>query len=149
MTDKPNIPPRKPGEGTRDYRKRISGGTYKNNQKFPQSKVNKPNPQPTDKIPSDMEEFYKGPSKEVIEERQKAIDKIRRGDPTNEEIEEAKRESDFDAEDYLLPDEPSNAFTNRDILKIIGTGLGGIRPYQQVGGSLFKALTIQRLGGYR
>ena len=91
MTDKPNIPPRKPGEGTRDYRKRISGGTYKNNQKFPQSKVNKPNPQPTDKIPSDMEEFYKGPSKEVIEERKKAIDKIRRGDPTNEEIEEAKR----------------------------------------------------------
>ena len=30
MTVKPNIPPRKPGEGTRDYRKRISGGTYKN-----------------------------------------------------------------------------------------------------------------------
>ena len=24
-----------------------------------------------------------------------------------------------------------------------------IRPYQQVGGSLFKALTIQQLGGYR
>ena len=33
MTDKPNIPPRKPGEGTRDYRKRISGGTYKNKNK--------------------------------------------------------------------------------------------------------------------
>ena len=33
MTDKPNIPPRKPGEGTRDYRKRISGGSYKNKNK--------------------------------------------------------------------------------------------------------------------
>ena len=33
MTDKPNTPPRKPGEGTRDYRKRISGGTYKNKNK--------------------------------------------------------------------------------------------------------------------
>ena len=38
MTDKPNIPPRKPGEGTRDYRRRISGGTYKNNRQFPQAK---------------------------------------------------------------------------------------------------------------
>ena len=33
MNDKPNTPPRKPGEGTRDYRKRISGGTYKNKNK--------------------------------------------------------------------------------------------------------------------
>ena len=95
MTDKPNIPPRKPGEGSRDYRKRISGGTYKN------PKANKPTPKPTDKIPSDMEEYYKGPSKEVIEERQKAIDKIRRGNPTNEEIEEAKREADFEADDSV------------------------------------------------
>jgi hypothetical protein len=142
MTDKPNIPPRKPGEGSRDYRKRISGGTYKN------PKANKPKPKPTDKIPSDMEEFYKGPSKEVIEERQKAIDKIRRGNPTNEEIEEAKREADYEAGDYLLPDEPSNAFTNRDILKILQHA-ASVRPYQQVGGSLFKALTIQQLGGYR
>ena len=142
MTDKPNIPPRKPGEGSRDYRKRIYPD-YKNKNKKPNT------PKPTDKPPSDMEEFYKGPSKKVIEERQKAIDKIRRGNPTNEEIEEAKREADYEAGDYLLPDEPSNAFTNRDILKIIGTGLGGIRPYQQVGGSLFKALTIQQLGGYR
>ena len=113
MTDKPNIPTRKPGEGSRDYRKRISGGTYKN------PKANKPTPKPTDKIPSDMEEFYKGPSKEVIEERQKAIDKIRRGNPTNEEIEEAKREADFEADDYLLPDEPSNAFNYRNMLKIL------------------------------
>ena len=149
MTDKPNIPPRKPGEGTLDYRRRISGGTYKNNQKFPQGKVNKPTPKPTDEIPSDMEEFYKGPSKEVIEERKKAIDKIKRGDPTNEEIEEAKRDADYEAGDFLQDPEQSNAFRNRDILKIIGAGLGGIRPYQQVGGSLFRALTIQQLGGYR
>ena len=113
MTDKPNIPPRKPGEGSRDYRKRISGGTYKN------PKANKPTPKPTDKPPSDMEEFYKGPSKKVIEERQKAIDKIRRGNPTNEEIEEAKREADYEAGDYLLPDEPSNAFNYRNMLKIL------------------------------
>ena len=142
MTDKPNIPPRKPGEGSRDYRKRISGGTYKN------PKANKPTPKPTDKIPPEMEEFYGGPSKKVIEERRKAIDKIRRGNPTNEEIEEAKREADFEADDYLLPDEPSNAFTNRDILKILQHA-ASVRPYQQVGGSLFKALTIQQLGGYR
>ena len=112
MTDKPNIPPRKPGEGSRDYRKRISGGAYKNKNK-------KPEPKPTDKPPSDMEEFYKGPSKEVIKERQKAIDKIRRGNPTNEEIEEAKREADYEAGDYLLPDEPSNAFNYRNMLKIL------------------------------
>ena len=141
MTDKPNIPPRKPGEGSRDYRKRISGGTYKNNRKFPQSKVNKPKPKPTDKIPPDMEEFYGGPSKEVIEERKKAIDKIKRGNPTNEEIEEAKREADYDAGDFLQDPEQSNAFTNRDILKILQHA-ASIRPYQQVGGSLFKALTI-------
>ena len=119
MTDKPNIPPQKPGEGSRDYRKRISGGTYKNKQKFPQSKVNKPKPKTTDKPPSDMEELYGGPSKEVIEERKKAIDKIRRGNPTNEEIEEAKREADYEAGDYLLPDEPSNAFNYRNMLKIL------------------------------
>ena len=113
MTDKPNIPPRKPGEGSRDYRKRISGGTYKN------PKANKPTPKPTNQPPSDMEEFYKGPSKEVIEERKKAIDKIRRGNPTNEEIEEAKREADYEAGDYLLPDEPSNAFNYRNMLKIL------------------------------
>ena len=34
MTDKPNIPPQMPGEGTLDYRRRISGGTYKNRNKL-------------------------------------------------------------------------------------------------------------------
>ena len=61
-------------------------------------------------------------------------------------IEEAKKKmrgGPLDKDGFL------NAFTNRDILKIIGTGLGGIRPYQQAGGALFKALTIQQLGGYR
>ena len=33
MTDKPNIPPQRPGEGSRAYRRRISGGTYKNKNK--------------------------------------------------------------------------------------------------------------------
>ena len=41
-----------------------------------------------------------------------------------------------------------SAFKNRDILKILQQA-ASIRPYQQVGGSLFKALTIQQLGGYR
>ena len=61
-------------------------------------------------------------------------------------IEEAKKKmrgGPLDKDGFL------DAFTNRDILKIIGTGLGGIRPYQQAGGSLFRALTIQQLGGYR
>ena len=39
MTDKPNIPPRKPGEGTLDYRRRISGGTYKNRSKLTNNKL--------------------------------------------------------------------------------------------------------------
>ena len=148
MADKPNIPPRKPGEGTRDYRRRISGGTYKNNRQFPQSKVNKPQPKPTDTPPSDMEEFYKGPSKEVIEERKKAIDKIKRGDPTNEEIQEALQDEDMRQGDFLQDPEQSNAFRNRDILKILQHA-ASLRSYQKVGGSLFKALTIQQLGGYR
>ena len=141
MTDKPNIPPRKPGEGSRDYRKRIYPD-YKNKNKKPNT------PKTTNKPPSDMEEFYKGPSKDVIEERKKAIDKIKRGDPTNEEIEEAKREADYEAGDFLQDPEQSNAFRNRDILKILQQA-ASIRHYQQVGGSLFKALTIQQLGGYR
>ena len=145
MTDKPNIPPRKPGEGTLDYRRRISGGTYKNNQKFPQGKVNKPTPKPTDEIPSDMEEFYKGPSKEVIEERKKAIDKIRRGNPTDEEIQEALREDDYKRGDYLLPDGPSNAFKFRDGLKIIQQ-LNTVRnlPYKAIGGTVRNLLLINQ-----
>ena len=48
--------------------------------------------------------------------------------------------------DFNLFDD--SAFKNRDILKILQQA-ASIRPYQQVGGSLFKALTIQQLGGYR
>ena len=46
MTDKPNIPPRKPGEGTRDYRKRIYPDYKKKNKK--------------DKPPSDADIQTKG-----------------------------------------------------------------------------------------
>ena len=145
MTDKPNIPPQRPGEGSREYRNRISGGKYKKNRKFPQSKVNKPKPKPTDNPPPDMEEFYKGPSKEVIEERQKAIDKIRRGNPTDEEIQEALREDDYKRGDYLLPDGPSNAFKFRDGLKIIQQ-LNTVRnlPYKAIGGTVRNLLLINQ-----
>ena len=129
------IPPPNEGEGTRDYRKRISGGTYKNNRQFPQSKVNKPTPKPTDKPPSDMEEFYKGPSKEVIEERKKAIDKIKRGNPTNEEIQEGLQDEDLRQGDYL--EDPENPLN--DLMKIGGAAAG-------FGGNILRML-INPLGG--
>ena len=114
MTDKPNIPPRKPGEGTRDYRKRISGGTYKNKNK-------------KNKLPSDADIQTKGNME---------------GQPKPEDI----FGEDYEGGPTYL--RQSDAFKNRDILKILQQA-ASIRPYQQVGGSLFKALTIQQLGGYR
>ena len=85
MTDKPNIPPRKPGEGTRDYRKRISGGTYKNKNK-------------KNKLPSDADIQTEGNMK---------------GQPKPEDI----FGEDYEGGPTYL--RQSNAFTGRDILKIL------------------------------
>ena len=51
MTDKPNIPPQQPGEGSKDYRKRI----------YPQYKANRR--RLTNKLPSDAEIQAEGDAK--------------------------------------------------------------------------------------
>jgi len=135
MTDKPNIPPRKPGEGTRDYRKRISDGSYKNK---PQAKGN---------------DRFKGLTDDQIRAKIAAEDAERAKEAKETKLDQDpelnKQQEDMRQGDFLQDPERSMSFKNRDILKIIGTGLGGIRPYQQAGGALFRALTIQQLGGYR
>ena len=82
MTDKPNIPPRKPGEGTLDYRRRISGGTYKNRSKLTNNKLPtdeeiqaegdaKFEPKPEDLKPKTPEEI--AAAKKGLEEAKKKI----------------------------------------------------------------------------
>ena len=133
MTDKPNIPPRKPGEGSRDYRNRISGGSYKN----------KPNPK------NPYEGMTDEQQREAVAKNQEKLNKKRAEEKLDQDPELNKQQEDMRQGDFLQDPERSMSFKNRDILKIIGTGLGGIRPYQQAGGALFRALTIQQLGGYR
>jgi len=132
MTDKPNIPPRRPGEGSRDYRKRISGGSYKN----------KPNPK------NPYEGMTDEQQREAAAKNQEKLNKKREEERLDQDPERNKQLEDMRQGDFLQDPEQSNAFTNRDILKILQQA-ASIRPYQQVGGSLFKALTIQQLGGYR
>ena len=120
-------------EGSLDKRKRISGGKYKANRK------NKNNP-------------FAGMTDEEqrveAAKRQAALDKKRAEEKLDQDPERNKQLEDMRQGDFLQDPEQTNAFTNRDILKILQHA-ASIRPYQQVGGSLFKALTIQQLGGYR
>ena len=120
-------------EGSLDKRKRISGGKYKANRK------NKNNP-------------FAGMSDEEqrVEalQRQEALNKKRAEEQLDQDPERNKQLEDMRQGDFLQDPEQSNAFTNRDILKILQHA-ASVRPYQQVGGSLLKALTIQQLGGYR
>ena len=120
-------------EGSLDKRKRISGGKYKANRK------NKNNP-------------FAGMTDEEqrveAAKRQAALDKKRAEEKLDQDPERNKQLEDMRQGDFLQDPEQSNAFTNRDILKILQHA-ASVRPYQQVGGSLLKALTIQQLGGYR
>jgi len=120
-------------EGSLDKRKRISGGKYKANRK------NKNNP-------------FAGMTDEEqrveAAKRQAALDKKRAEEKLDQDPERNKQLEDMRQGDFLQDPEQFNAFRNRDILKILQQA-ASIRPYQQVGGSLFKALTIQQLGGYR
>ena len=120
-------------EGSLDKRKRISGGKYKANRK------NKNNP-------------FAGMTDEEqrveAAKRQAALNKKRAEEKLDQDPERNKQLEDMRQGDFLQDPEQSNAFTNRDILKILQHA-ASIRPYQQVGGSLLKALTIQQLGGYR
>ena len=120
-------------EGSLDKRKRISGGKYKANRK------NKNNP-------------FAGMTDEEqrveAAKRQAALNKKRAEEKLDQDPERNKQLEDMRQGDFLQDPEQSNAFTNRDILKILQHA-ASVRPYQQVGGSLLKALTIQQLGGYR
>ena len=120
-------------EGSLDKRKRISGGKYKANRK------NKNNP-------------FAGMTDEEqrveAAKRQAALDKKRAEEKLDQDPERNKQLEDMRQGDFFHDPEQSNAFTNRDILKILQHA-ASVRPYQQVGGSLLKALTIQQLGGYR
>ncbi len=120
-------------EGSLDKRKRISGGKYKANRK------NKNNP-------------FAGMTDEEqrveAAKRQAALNKKRAEEKLDQDPERNKQLEDMRQGDFLQDPEQSNAFTNRDILKILQHA-ASVRPYQQVGGSLLKALTIQQLGGYK
>ncbi len=135
MTDKPNIPPRKPGEGTRDYRKRI----------YPDYKKNRLSNQRRVRLPSDPEIQAEGDAKfepkaeDFKPKTEEEVDAAKKG------LEEAKKRM---ADKTFKPERDKDGFINRDMLKILQYA-ASVRPYQQVGGALFKALTIQQLGGYR
>jgi len=120
-------------EGSLDKRKRISGGKYKANRK------NKNNP-------------FAGMTDEEqrveAAKRQAALNKKRAEEKLDQDPERNKQLEDMRQGDFLQDPEQSNAFINRDILKILQHA-ASVRPYQQAGGALFKALTIQQLGGYR
>ena len=113
-------------EGSLDKRKRISGGKYKANRK------NKNNP-------------FAGMTDEEqrveAAKRQAALNKKRAEEKLDQDPERNKQLEDMRQGDFLQDPEQSNAFTNRDILKILQHA-ASVRPYQQVGGSLLKALTI-------
>ena len=142
MTDKPNIPPRKPGEGTRDYRKRIHPD-YKKNRR-----TNQNNQQPLGDDDIQAQGDAKGnPTKEDLKPlTPEQIEANRRG------IEEAKkrmRGGPLDKDNFL-------DFSAREALKI---GLQAAQtaasiqrwhamPYRAAGWGV-KALTIGNLGGYR
>ena len=80
MTDKPNIPPRKPGEGTLDYRRRISGGTYKNRSKLTNNKL------PTDEeIQAEGDAKFEPTPDDLKPKTQEEVDAAKKG------LEEAKK----------------------------------------------------------
>ena len=120
-------------EGSLNRRKRISGGKYK------ATRRNKNNPFAGMTDDEQRVEALK---------RQEALNKKRAEEQLDQDPERNKQLEDMRQGDFLQDPEQFNAFTNRDILKILQQA-ASIRPYQQVGGSLFKALTIQQLGGYR
>ena len=114
------IPPPNEGEGTRDYRKRISGGSYKN-------KPNKNNP-------------YAGMTddEQRIEaaKRQEALNKKREEERLDQDPELNKQREDMRQGDYL--EDPENPHLN-NLMKIGGAAAG-------FGGNLLRML-INPLGG--
>lgn len=113
------IPPPNEGEGTRDYRKRISGGSYKN-------KPNKNNP-------------YAGltdeQQKEAADKNQEKLNKKREEERLDQDPELNKQREDIRQGDYL--EDPENPLS--DLMKIGGAAAG-------FGGNLLRML-INPLGG--
>ena len=113
------IPPPNEGEGTRDYRKRISGGSYKN-------KPNKNNP-------------FAGMTDEEqrIEaaKRQEALNKKREEERLDQDPELNKQREDMRQGDYL--EDPENPLS--DLMKIGGAAAG-------FGGNILRML-INPFGG--
>ena len=107
------IPPPNEGEGTRDYRKRISGGSYKN-------KPNKNNP-------------FAGMTDEEqrIEaaKRQEALNKKREEERLDQDPELNKQREDMRQGDYLQ--DPEQPFNINSLLQIGGAIGGGVLPLLQ------------------
>lgn len=113
------IPPPNEGEGTRDYRKRISGGSYKN-------KPNKNNP-------------FAGMTDEEqrIEaaKRQEALNKKREEEKLDQDPELNKQREDMRQGDYL--EDPEQPFNINTLLQI-GGAAGSMIPF--MGGNILKML---------
>ena len=113
------IPPQEEGEGTLDYRKRISGGTYKN-------KPNKNNP-------------FAGMSDEEqrVEalKRQEALNKKRAEEKLDQDPELNKQREDMRQGDYL--EDPEQPFNINTLLQI-GGAAGSMIPF--MGGNILKML---------
>ena len=137
MTDKPNIPPQKPGEGSKDYRKRIHPNYKK--------RTNPKNP-------------YAGMTdeqqREAANKRQEELNKKREEERLDQDVELNKQREDMRQGDYLRDPEGENGFSYRHALKIGMQAAQTARmiqtlPYRAAGGFI-KALTIgNALGSYR
>ncbi len=103
------IPPPNEGEGTRDYRKRISGGSYKN-------KPNKNNP---------FAGMTDDEQRIEAAKRQEALNKKREEERLDQDPELNKQREDMRQGDYL--EDPENPHLN-NLMKIGGAaaGFGGI-----------------------
>ena len=111
------IPPPNEGEGTRDYRKRISGGSYKN-------KPNKNNP-------------YAGltdeQQKEAADKNQEKLNKKREEERLDQDPELNKQREDMRQGDYL--EDPEQPFNINTLLQI-GGAAGSMIPF--IGGNMLK-----------
>ena len=114
------IPPPNEGEGTRDYRKRISGGSYKN-------KPNKNNP---------FEGMTDDEQRIEAAKRQEALNKKREEERLDQDPELNKQREDMRQGDYL--EDPENPHLN-NLMKIGGAAAG-------FGGNILRML-INPLGG--
>ena len=108
------IPPPNEGEGTRDYRERISGGSYKANRK------NKNNP---------FAGMTDDEQRIEAAKRQEALNKKREEERLDQDPELNKQREDMRQGDYLQ--DPEQPFNINTLLQIGGAVGGGIVPLLQ------------------